>query len=207
MIAKSSTGKTSVTTYLKIAAPLAAAAALVATGLSAGSSSAASSGGDDKFAPSYGTTAQSAKAAGVTKCDGGVQKKVWNRGAEGWQYATSDGGDITLPGSVIRIKGPNSGKDALSVNLSALAYLSAGSTGYAQVILDGTPMKPSDISAGSYYADDSGESYGTFAQNYCRNIGPGYHNLKVVLTDDDFGAAGSYYFELHEPMVHVELAE
>jgi hypothetical protein len=207
MITKPSTGKTSVTKYLKIAAPLAAAAALVATGLATGSSSAAKSGGTDKDAPSYGTTAKAAKAGGVTKCDGGVQKKVWDRGAAGWQYATSDGGSLTLPGSVIRIKGPSSGKDVLSVNLSALSYLSSGSTGYAQVILDGTPMKPSDVSTGTYYVDDFDDNYGTFAQNYCRKIGPGYHNFKVVLIDNDGGAAGNYYFELHDPMVHLELSE
>jgi hypothetical protein len=191
MITTPKTGMTSVTKFFKIAAPVVAAAALVATGLASGSSSATSTGGTDKNAPSYGKTAKVAKAAGVTKCDGGAQKKVWNRGAAGWQYTTSDGLPLTIPGSVIRIKGPKSGKDALSVNVSALAYLSTGSTGYVQVLLDGTPMKPSDVSTGSYYYNE--DDYGTFAQNYCRSIGG--------------GAAGSYYFELNDPMIHVELAE
>ena len=180
-------------------------AALLAASVSAGPSSAAGNG-DDAKAPSFGVARSAQRASDVAKCDGGVQKRVWNRGAPDWVYATSDGGSTVLPGSSIRIKGPQSGTDVLSVNLSALAYLSPGSTGYVKVLVDNVPMRPSNGSTGSYYYDDAG-SYGTFAQNYCRKIGPGYHDFQVVLIDNDGGQAGNYYFELHDPMVHVEQAE
>jgi uncharacterized membrane protein len=181
-------------------------AALLAASVSAGPSSAAGNG-DDTKAPSYGVSKAAQRATDVAKCDGGVQKRVWNRGAPDWIYTTSDGGATVLPGSNIRIKGPSSGTDVLSVDLGAQAYLSPGSTGYVKVLVDGIPMRPSNGSTGSSYEDYSNDYYGTFAQNYCRKIGPGYHDFQVVLVDNDFGQAGNYYFELHDPMVNVEQAE
>ena len=188
------TGTTPVTkkhrTIKKLALSAAVAvptAALLAAGVSAGPSSAAGNG-DDTHAPSFGVSKAAQRATDVAKCDGGVQKRVWNRGAPDWIYTTSDGGATVRPGSNIRIKGPSSGLDVLSVSLGAQAYLSPGSTG-------------------SSYEDYSNDYYGTFAQNYCRKIGPGYHDFQVVLVDNDFGQAGNYYFELHDPMVNVEQAE
>jgi hypothetical protein len=110
-----------------------------------------------------------------------------------------------MPGSIIRLKGPQSGRDVLSVNLSAAALLDTSSEGRVKVLLDGVPMAPSDLNTGSL--DDDSGGYGTFAQNYCRNIGPGGHSLRVVISDNDFGQSGDFFFSLIDPMVHVEQSD
>jgi hypothetical protein len=202
MHVKSFAGSRSAKKSLALAAPIAALAAVIAAGAAAGPSTATADGGD-KNGPA---AAAVSKASGsVVKCDGGAQKKVWNRGvSDEWFYTASDTGATVVPGSILRIKGPSSGKDVVSVNVSALAYLYDGSTGYVKVLLDGVPMAPSNSSTGSMFETDNGQYYGTFAQNYCKNIGPGYHNFRVVIVDNDGGAAGSYYFYLKDPLIHVE---
>jgi hypothetical protein len=76
-----------------------------------------------------------------------------------------------------------------------------------KVLLDGVPMGPANTSTGSVFDTDSGQYYGTFAQNYCKNIGPGFHNFRVVMVDNDFGAAGNYSFYLRDPLIHVEQSD
>jgi hypothetical protein len=199
-------GKRSAKKSFAIAAPIAAVAtAVVLAGAGAAPSTATAQGGD-KNGPAV---AKVGKSSGDTvKCDGGAQKKVWNRGiSDQWVYTTSDGGPTVIQPSVLRIKGPSSGKDVVSVNVSALAYLYDGSTGYVKVLLDGVPMAPANSSTGSVFDTDSGNYYGTFAQNYCKSIGPGYHNFRVVMIDNDGGAAGSFYFYLKDPLIHIEQSE
>jgi hypothetical protein len=181
-----------------IAAPVLASAAIVAAGL--GVSTQADASGH-KYA---GPALASHKSDSTTKCDAGVQKRTFNRGVSGWIYAGSDSGPTIMPGSIIRVHGPQSGKDVLSVNLSAASYLDSGSTGRVKVLLDGVPMAPADLNTGSLSYN---AGYSTFAQNYCRKIGPGAHNMRVVISDDDGGNAGNYYWELSDPMVHVEQSD
>jgi hypothetical protein len=181
---------------LVIAAPVVASAALVAGGL--GASSMQANASDSNHPP----TMTSNKASDTTTCDGGVQKHTWNRGVSGYIQTVSGSGSTIMPNSIIRLHGPSSGRDVLSVNLSAEAYVDSGSQGRVKVLLDGVPMAPSDLNAGSLY-DDSG--FGNFGQNYCRNIGPGGHSLRVVISD--FSSTAGFSFYLHDPMVHVEQSE
>jgi hypothetical protein len=181
---------------LVIAAPVLASAAIVAGGLSA--SSIQANAADNNQPPTFNP----AKRVDTTTCDGGGQKAVWNRGVSGFISAGSDDGPFIMPNSVIRVQGPRTGRDVLSVNLTAESYLEAGAVGRVKVLLDGVPMAPSDLNTGSQDFDDTG--YGEFGQNYCRNIGPGGHSLRVVLSTVDFGAAGDFFFYLNDPMVHVE---
>ncbi len=182
-----------------IAAPVLASAAIVAAGLGAGTQANAA-GGHQPAAP----TMSAMRSSSTTTCDGGVQKATRNRGVSGWIYTGSDDGQIIMPGSIIRLHGPRTGRDVLSVNLSAESYLYSGSQGKVKVLLDGVPMAPSDLNTGS---TSDAPGYSTFAQNYCRNIGPGRHSLRVVISDNDFGQTGDYFFELKDPMIHVEQSD
>jgi hypothetical protein len=182
---------------LVIAAPVLASAALVAGGLGASSMQANATGADNH------PTVTASKAADTTTCDGGAQTHTWNRGVAGYIQTVSGNGPTIMPNSVIRLHGPRSGRDVLSVNLSAEAYLDPGSQGRVKVLLDGVPMAPSDLNAGSL--DDDANGFGTFAQNYCRNIGPGGHSMRVVISNSSTTAGFSFY--LHDPMVHVEQSD
>lgn len=200
------TRKTRTMKKLALTGALAVPAALIlAATVSAGPGSAAGNG-DDPNAPGVGTGKLAAASASASTCDGTVQKRVVNRGTNGWVYAGSDTGALVLPGTAMRFQGPSTGSDVINVNLSAQSYLSPGSTGYVKVLMDGIPIRPSDSSFGtSFY--DSGTGYGTFAQNYCRKIGPGYHDFRVEISDNDGGQTGNYYFELKDAMVHIQRSE
>ncbi|MBA2559640.1 MAG: hypothetical protein H0V07_07060 [Propionibacteriales bacterium] len=183
-----------------MAAPVLASAALVAAGLSGSTIQANASDGGDPHAP--GVT--SAKLVSTSGCNGTTQRRTYNKGMSGSVFAGSDTGAIIVPGTLLKVRGPSSGRDVLSVNLSAQSYTDNGSQGRVKVLLDGVPMGPSDLNTGSLsYAD----GISSFAQNYCRKIGPGRHGLRVVISDNDFGAAGSYSFGLYDPMIHVELSK
>jgi hypothetical protein len=184
---------------LTIAAPLIATATIATAVLTAGTTT-ANAGKQD---PNDSRPAAVSHKASSNKCDGGAQKKTWNRGTNGWIFADNNSPTV-VPGSTIRIKGPSQGHDALNVNLSAHSWMSSSVEGRVKVTLDGVPLAPSDLSTGSVFYT---EGYGTFAQNYCKNIGPGFHNLKVELSVNDWGQAGTYYFELKDPMINVEQAE
>lgn len=198
---KQLTSKKRLTRSLMVAVPL-AATGLVVAGFGSSVSVASSTGNLNKHAPVVVAPSKASKTAGVTKCDGGPVVKQWNRGYDSWVESQGGGNSAIMPGSIMRIKGPASGKAAFSVNLSSsLSYLTPGSDGFAKVILDGHPMQPADAEV----YQDGGVYYGQYAQNYCREIGPGFHNFKVVLSDD--ASTTGYYFELFAPMFHAELSQ
>jgi hypothetical protein len=198
------TGTKSVTKRLRIAAAVVIPSlALVGASLAVdGGAATAAKSHDNANAPKI-TAKSAAKRAPAARCDGGYQKKVWNRGAHDWQWAESSSGPLLLQGTHFRFKGPDRGRDVLSANLSAMAYLYSGSYGKVKVLVDGFPMRPSDPSNGSYYYDAG--TYGTFAQNYCKVIGPGWHDFQITIEDKQ--ASSGYYFGLNDAMVHVEQNE
>ncbi|MBA2444586.1 MAG: hypothetical protein H0V49_04570 [Nocardioidaceae bacterium] len=188
-------GKTP-TAYKASAVSLAAGGAIIAAAMAAVPNTATAAGGED----TPPVAEQQAAALVVSGCDGGEQKATWNRGYSGFLQST-DASSTTLPGDPVRIRGPQTGRDVVSVNLSAGSYLDSGAQGTIKVLLDGVPMAPSDVSTGSTFYP---EGYGTVARNYCRKIGDGSHRLRVVFSANDFGAAGTSSFYLQDPMVHVE---
>jgi hypothetical protein len=179
---------------IAIAVPTLAAAALVAAGLGGGASQAT----DSDRAP---LPKAAKKAVVITKCDGGAQKRSWDRGVGGGVYNTAGTGETTVPGSTISFKGPKKGKDVLSVDLAAQAYLSAG-YGQVKVLLDGIPMKPSDNVEGNYHFAPAGQ-YADFSRNYCRKVGKGTHTLTVTIRNQ--AAAGNVFY-LFDEMYHAELS-
>jgi hypothetical protein len=186
---------------LVMTAPVLASAALVAGGLGAGTLSANAANAHHNAKPPFATAA---KTGGTeTTCTGGAQKNTLNGGVHDYVYTQSNTGSTIVPGTVFRVKGPKSGRDVLSVSFTAQTYLSSGSEGRVKVLLDGVPMPPSDLNDGTpIYA--SGSSW--FAQNYCRNIGPGHHSLRVVI-DDVTSSTTPGYLYLYDPMIHAEKSE
>jgi hypothetical protein len=186
---------------LVMTAPVLASAALVAGGLGAGTLSANAASAHHDVKAGFAIPAKS--GSNETTCVGGAQEKTWNGGVHDVVYAQSNTGSTIVPGTIFRVKGPSSGRDVLSVNFSAMTYLDNTSYGQVKVLLDGVPMAPSDLNGGSpFYA----QGYSTFSQNYCHNIGPGHHSLRVVIADVE-NSTSTGYFELYDPMIHAEKSE
>jgi len=180
---------------LATAGTVVAAAALITGAANLG----AQADNDDKAAPP-----KMAKAATTTACDGGAQKKSWDRGVRDYFGVSDQDGGSLLPGSKVKVKGPSHGKDVLSVNLSAGTYLDNGAYGKVKVLLDGTPMKPSDNVDGSWFFGPTG--YADFARNYCAKIGKGNHSLRVVLAAEDTDGTSDWFY-LQDAMLHAELSD
>jgi len=185
---------------LAFAVPAVVAAGVLA-GTTAGAAPTQSPATSDSGRPHV---TQAAKAAVDTvACDGGTQKKVYNRGVNGWVWA-QEGSNLTIPGSLVKLKGPASGKDVVTVSFTGLSWVSASSEGRLKVLIDGQPMEPSDPFNGTVIYPGSGGTYIPQATQYCAKIGPGGHSVKVVMQAYDYGAAGTAYFYLRDPMLHVE---
>jgi hypothetical protein len=186
---------------LIMTAPVLASAALVAGGLGASTLQANAAGSHHDSKAPFG---RAMKTGNEVSCVGGAQKATYNGGVHDTVYASSDNGPTIVPGTLFRVNGPRHGRDVLSVSFTALDYLtSTSSQGKVKVLLDGVPMAPSDLNNGSpIYA----QGYGTFAQNYCRNIGPGPHSLRVTISAVASGTnTGALY--LWAPMLHAEKSE
>ena len=152
---------------------------------------------DDKAAQLAAPKASAVAAAEVTPCTGGAQKKAMTGGSSDWVEATSP---ITVPGTFQQFKGPKSGKDTVFVTLTAHHTWVAnnGDMGRARVLLDGVDMTPTTGGNEYFYYDSNS---GSLAGQYCAKVGPGFHKVRVIL--ENFGSGSSY---LHNPMVHVEVA-
>ncbi|MDX6318636.1 MAG: hypothetical protein QOD35_2036 [Nocardioidaceae bacterium] len=186
---------------LIMTAPVLASAALVAGGLSASTLQADAAGSHHDSKAPFG---RAMKTGNEVSCVGGAQKATYNGGVHDTVSASSNNGPTIVPGTLFRVNGPRHGRDVLSVSFTAQDYLDSNSSqGKVKVLLDGIPMAPSDLNNGSpIYA----QGYGTFAQNYCRNIGPGHHSLRVTISDVASGtSAGALY--LWDPMLHAEKSE
>lgn len=183
---------------IMIAVPTLAASALIAASLSGAPATAGN--GDGKAAPPR--VAKAAKAVTTTSCTGKAQKRSWDRGVAGSDvYSYGNGSPMTQPGSVIHIPGPKTGTDVVSVNFSAGTYLSSGGTyGQVKVLKNGLALKPSDNTYGSWHYQTG---YGSFSRNYCTKVGKAGATLRVVI-DAEYGTG---YFQVYDPMVHVEQSD
>jgi hypothetical protein len=182
-----------------------AATAVIACAGAAGVASAdtaGQTGGDadaDAVQPPEGVAVQ--LAAPVT-CNGGASKRLHTGGtADG--INASEGTAETVPGTVHRIKGPKRGKDTVLVTFSANAYTGATSTeGRVRVLLDGQAMAPGD----QYTQLSSGLGYDTASLQFCRKIGPGFHDLSVQVSAVD-GTATNGYLYVDSALVSVDVRE
>lgn len=145
-----------------------------------------------------------AAAAEIVPCVGGKQKKAMTGGHANWMSSTSA---TVVPGTELSFRGPENGKDTVFVTFTAVhTYVNASEdNGRIRVQLDGVDLKPGNAAVErTYYANNY---VGSFAGQYCVKVGPGWHDLRVVLESTDWDNDSSDIAWLYNPMVHVEVAD
>lgn len=145
-----------------------------------------------------------AAAAELVPCVGGKQKKALTGGHAGWMSSSSA---TVVPGTELSFRGPEKGKDTVFVTLTAVnTYVNSSSdNGRIHVQIDGVDLKPGNTAAEYTYAANN--YVGSFAGQYCAKVGPGWHDLRVVLGSSDWDSSGGDLAWLYNPMVHVEVAD
>ncbi|MGH3347840.1 MAG: hypothetical protein ACRDO4_12750 [Nocardioides sp.] len=141
-------------------------------------------------------------AAELVPCAGGKQKKAMTGGHGYWFSTTSQ--DV-VPGTNLSFNGPTRGKDTVFVTFTATnTWAINDDYGRVRVQLDGADIKPANAGAEYFYGFNQ---YNSFAGQYCIKVGRGAHNVRVLLESIDANADGSDIAYLHNPMVHVEVAD
>ena len=141
-------------------------------------------------------------AAELVPCVGGKQKKVMTGGHGYWFSTTSS--DV-VPGTALSFGGPRKGKDTLFVTFTASnTWADSADAGRVRVQVDGADIKPANAGVEYFYGSNQ---YTSFAGQYCVKVGKGSHTVRVVLESIDSNADGSDIAYLHNPMVHVEVAD
>jgi hypothetical protein len=145
-----------------------------------------------------------AAAAEIVPCVGGKQKKALTGGHANWMSSTSA---TVVPGTELSFRGPESGKDTVFVNFTAVhTYVNnSEDNGRVRVQIDGVDLKPGNAAA--EYTYSANNYVGSFAGQYCVKVGPGWHDLRVVLESADWDGDSSDTAWLYNPMVHVEVAD
>lgn len=143
-----------------------------------------------------------AAAAELVPCVGGKQKKAMTGGHANWTSSTSAS---VVPGTELSFRGPATGKDTVFVTFTATnTYVNdSGDYGRVRVQLDGVDLKPANAAPEWFY---NSNNYASFAGQYCIRVGNGWHDLRVVLESQDWDSSGGDTAWLHNPMVHVEVA-
>jgi hypothetical protein len=181
----------------------AAVPVLVAGSLAAAAPSISQAAGADG---PQGAPKVSAKAAAaeIVPCAGGKQKKAMTGGHAGWMSSSSS---TVVPGTELSFRGPENGKDTVFVTFTAVnTYVNnSGDNGRVHVQIDGVDLKPGNAAAEYTYAANN--YVGSFAGQYCVKVGPGWHDLRVVLESSDWDSSGGDLAWLYSPMVHVEVAD
>jgi hypothetical protein len=145
-----------------------------------------------------------AAAAELVPCVGGKQKKAMTGGHAGWMSSSSS---TIVPGTELSFRGPEKGKDTVFVTFTAVnTYVNDPTDlGRVHIQIDGLDLKPGNTAAESIF--NSNNYVASFAGQYCVKVGPGWHDLRVVLESvDPNGSTGDVAW-LYNPMVHVEVAD
>ncbi len=184
----------------------------VATALS-GAGMAAAAGNDSRSPQSGGREALTAKAADVDvyRCDGGRQKRVYNR-IVNQPFTFGEGPQVALPGAEATVFGPRRGRDTISVTFSAETQLrnSSDADKYdwigLEVLLDGVPMQPVGP-PGSVMAISGSPHYAMNAAQFCGKIRKGPHKITVENNLVDNGNDDSLTAWLDDYTLRVEVSQ
>ena len=181
----------------------AAVPVLVAGSLAAAAPSMSQAAADKDSTPQPPQISAQAAAAELVPCVGGKQKRAMTGGHANWFPSDSS---LTVPGTQLSFRGPARGKDTVFVTFTATnTYVSdASDYGRVRVQLDGVDIKPANAAAEYFY---NSNNYASFAGQYCVRVGRGWHDLRVVLESTDWDGSGGDLAWLHNPMVHVEVAD
>ncbi len=146
-------------------------------------------------------------------CDGGVQKRVYNRIVSSPFTFDEASGRPLVPGAALRVVGPRKGKDTLSIAFSAEAQLGGSSVGDnlfdwmgLEVMVDGVPIRPYSAGADVLALTGSG-SYNSNAVQFCTKIRPGRHMIRVRTNLVDGGTDDTLTGWLDDYTLHVEQSQ
>lgn len=167
-----------------LAAAAVSALALSGTGVALAAGDSSPQGGAPTVAKKAGD--------GVIRCDGGPQRKVWNR-IVNTPSTFGEGADFTPNGGTLFVYGPKFGRDTLSITFSGETNLT-GSTDAderndwmgVEVHVDGAPIEPY-TAVGDVYALAGPGGYDSHAAQFCTQIGRGKHKVEVKLNLHDGG--------------------
>jgi hypothetical protein len=180
----------------------AAVPVLVAGSLAAAAPSMSQAAADKDSTEQAPKVSAETAAAELVPCVGGKQKKATTGGHGYWFSTTST--DV-VPGTALSFGGPNTGKDTLFVTFTASnTWALSDDSGRVRVQLDGADIKPANAGVEYFYGTNQ---YTSFAGQYCVKVGRGSHTVRVVLESNDNNSDGSDIAYLHNPMVHVEVAD
>lgn len=166
-----------VVTGVAIAAGGLMAAALVTPTLSA------SADGDDGSRKGHETSSRKLTAF---SCNGGATKAVRNIGVFDGSFTVPAGDTRRLPGT-IKLKGPKKRKDVVSVTLTGNVGLGSSSIAFADVLVDGKPLRPGTLTSSVIVADSEPNTHTMAAAQFCGKIGKGRHNVKIRFRDTGNG--------------------
>lgn len=193
-----------------IAAAAAATMAVTTAGLAAavGDDRSPQAGGAVPKALAKGAIDHLTIDGGVTRCDGGQQKRVYNRINN--QYSVfNEGADFDVPGMELSVRGPKRGKDTLSITFSGESQLRGSSeTDYydwmeLEVLVNGTPIQPFGPPS-SPLAFTGSREYASNAAQFCTRIGRGMHHIKVVTRLVDNGVDDTLTGWIDDTVLRVE---
>jgi hypothetical protein len=187
-------------------ATLATAGAAAAGTLGGGS---AQAGGE---AASKALASNGAKTAAAFACDGGHQKRVYNRIVNSPVVLGETAGFVRVPGAGLVFAGPAVGRDTLSVTFSAETQLRGNAAddkfdwSELEVRLDGVPMQPAG-GPGDPMALTGSPYYAMNAAQFCGRVGRGVHSITVWQKIVDNGTSEALSVWLDDYLLRVEQSE
>jgi hypothetical protein len=190
-----------------IAVATLATAGAAAAGTLGGSSAQAGGEAASKALASSGATSVSAFA-----CDGGAQKRVYNRSVNSPVVFGETAGFVKVPGAQVLLAGPAHGRDTLSVTFSAETQLRGNAANdqfdwsELEVRLDGVPMQPTG-GAGDPMALTGSPYYAMNAAQFCGRVGRGVHSITVWQKIVDNGTDNALSVWLDDYLLRVEQSE
>jgi hypothetical protein len=149
----------------------------------------------------------------LTACDGGVQKRVYNR----IKSSPFTFGELPakqfVPFAAVAVVGPNVGLDTLSIEFSAETQLRGSSPGDnmvdwmgLEVLVDGVPIQPF-TAAGDVLAITGSNTYNSNAAQFCTKIAKGRHVIQVRTNLHDGNNNNTLTGWLDDYTLHVEQSE
>jgi len=146
-------------------------------------------------------------------CDGGVQKRVYNRIKNTPFTFNEASGTPFVPGAALVVAGPARGVDTVSIEFSAESQLGGSTAGDnlvdwmgLEVLVDGVPIQPF-TAVGDVLAITGSNSYNSNAAQFCTKIKPGRHVIRVRTNLHDGNNNNNLTGWLDDYTLHVEQSQ
>jgi hypothetical protein len=149
----------------------------------------------------------------LTACDGGVQKRVYNRiKSSPFTFSEASGAPL-VPFAAVTVAGPALGVDTLSIEFSAETQMGGSTAGDnlvdwmgLEVLVDGVPIQPF-TAAGDVLAITGSNSYNSNAAQFCTKIRRGLHRIQVRTNLHDGNNNNNLTGWLDDYTLHVEQSQ